>query len=226
MSNINHLAIIMDGNGRWAKEKSYPRSYGHLKGTEIVREIALHTNQIGIKKLTVFAFSTENVNRSSQEVAFIDKLPRMFFDKYLKELMEHDIKITYLGDLSIFSQDCQNAILDACQASQNNQGLNLNIAINYGARTSISKMLQSYASDCLLQQKLIDFNPQKYKQYIIDDVDLLIRTGKEKRISNFLLWEIAYAELFFSDSYWPDFNSSELDQIILDFKQRERRFGR
>jgi undecaprenyl diphosphate synthase len=223
-SNLpKHLAIIMDGNGRWAKEQGLNRTAGHEKGAKIVRQITTHCSNLGIKYLTLYAFSTENWNRSKIEVNFLMKLLERYFTSELPIYLKNNVKLKVIGDISKFSQKLQNIIKQIQDKTSHCTGLTQILALNYGSRDEITRAVK----------KLIDQKLQPTQENIqncldtagIDDVDLLIRTSGEVRVSNYLLWQIAYAEMFFTQTYWPEFTTNELDDILSDFNQRERRFG-
>ncbi|WP_297237382.1 isoprenyl transferase [uncultured Faecalicoccus sp.] len=221
------IAIIMDGNGRWAKAKGLPRTAGHKQGADTIRTVALHANARGVKKLILYAFSTENWKRPQDEVSFLCKLPGLFFNRFIKELMVNNIRVTFAGELERFPEDTQNVILKAVDQTSANTGLELCIAINYGARREIVKGILHYAEDVVSQSRKNDLTEEEFSRYLMipEEVDLLIRTSGELRISNFLLWQIAYAELIFTPVAWPDFNEEELDRCIEEFAKRDRRFG-
>ena len=188
------VAIIMDGNGRWAKKRGLPRSAGHKKGADMIREIGLAANELGIKKCILYAFSTENWKRPEDEVGYLCKLPGMFFDRYMKELMANNIRVTFIGELERFPSDTQKVIQKAVQLSQNNTGLNLCLAINYGARREMVLGIQKYAQQVKEQKRENDLTIEEFSDYLFvkEEVDLMIRTSGEVRLSNFLLWQVAY----------------------------------
>lgn len=225
---LNHVAIIMDGNGRWAKAKGMPRTYGHKHGAEKVREIALEANRMGIKALTLYAFSTENWKRPEDEVGFLCKLPKMFFESYIKELKENNIKVTYIGELERFPQETQKYINDAIAQTHNNTGLELVIALNYGARREIVLAAQKYAQD-LKDGEVDELDETLFNSYMmtshLPEVDLMIRTSGEKRLSNFLLWQLAYSEFVFVDYAWPEMTIERFHAVVEEFASRNRRFG-
>lgn len=225
-----HVAIIMDGNGRWAKSRGMVRSFGHVEGVKSIERIVSYSNKIGIKFLTLYAFSTENWNRSKSEVDF---LMRIFKEKLTKLIYdERNFKYRLVGKKERISKD----IIDLSDALEEktklNDGINLNIAFNYGSKQEIidasKKIAQDYKSGVL--ESLESLNENNFNDYLYThdqpDVDLLIRTGSEKRLSNFLLWQSSYAELVFVDTLWPDFSESDFDKCIEEFKSRNRRFGK
>lgn len=231
MNNIpGHIAFIMDGNGRWAKQRKMPRTYGHHEGTKTIRDIALSCNKLGVKAMTVYAFSTENFARPNQEVQYIFKLPKDFFESYMKELMENNVKITTIGHLEMAPQETQDIINKAIEKTSHNTGLILCFAFIYGGRDEIvwaaKKIAQKVKNDELSIDN-IDENIFNHKLMTKDlpDVDLMVRTSGEQRLSNFLLWQLAYAEFVFTDVYWPDFNEEELKKAIWLYQNRDRRFG-
>ena len=202
------VAIIMDGNGRWAKKRGLPRSAGHKKGADMIREIGLAANELGIKKCILYAFSTENWKRPEDEVGYLCKLPGMFFDRYMKELMANNIRVTFIGELERFPSDTQKVIQKAVQLSQNNTGLNLCLAINYGARREMVLGIQKYAQQVKEQKRENDLTIEEFSDYLFvkEEVDLMIRTSGEVRLSNFLLWQVAYSEFIFTPVPWPEFD--------------------
>jgi undecaprenyl diphosphate synthase len=221
MGDLKHIAIIMDGNGRWAKQQSKPRTFGHNAGAKKVIEITKEVSNLHIKYLTLYAFSTENWKREKSEVDFLMKLLSKFLKKELKTLMENDIKFRIIGDLSKFSKSLQKTIDNTIEKTKNNSGMTQILAINYGSQDEIVRAVNSIKKETITQNDLE--NALDTKDFC--DVDLLIRTGGEKRLSNFLLWQSAYAELFFTKTLWPDFSTEELQNIIENFKKRERRYG-
>lgn len=228
MNNLEHVAIIMDGNGRWAKEKGLPRTAGHKRGVETVREIAIYANSLGIKYLTLYAFSTENWKRPENEVNFLMSLPAFFFKSYIKELMENNIKVTMIGEFDRIPLEAKTIFKNAIEQTKNNTGMVLNFAMNYGGRDEIIHACKLYAQD-YAKGIVNDLNEESFKSYLMTkdfpDVDLLIRTSNELRLSNFLLYEVAYSEFVFIDRYWPDFSSKDLDYCINEYNKRNRRFG-
>ena len=224
-----HIAIILDGNGRWAKKRGLPRTAGHAAGSETFRKIATYCKNIGVKYLTVYAFSTENWSRPEDEVKAIMKL----LDKYLHEAiqtMERDnIKMKILGDVSRLSDDLKAEIAETNEISSRYEGFQANICLNYGGRDEIVKAARQYAEDRVAGKADVELSEEEFSNYLysagMPDPDLLIRPGGEKRISNFLLWQCAYSEFYFTDVLWPDFDEKELDKAIEEFNRRDRRFG-
>jgi len=226
-----HIAIIMDGNGRWAKSRRLPRSSGHQKGVQSVRKIVKHCGQLGVNTLTLFAFSSENLNRPSEEVGLLFKLFLTVLKNETTKLNDNNIKLKIIGDLSVFTPEIQRLANDAEKQLSNNNGLNLVIAANYGGRWDIVESAKKIAMKSVngeLDPEKIDTSLFNAHSSLAEfpKVDLLIRTSGELRISNFLLWEIAYSELYFCNTLWPDFDEHELDTAIESFHLRERRFGK
>ena len=228
MTSLKHVAIIMDGNGRWAKAKWYPRTQGHLIGTDNVRNIAIAANDEGIEVLTVYAFSTENWKRSKDEVEYLMKLPFLFFNKFIKELMEKNIRIMMIGDMDEIPSDTGKVLQKAIDQTSKNTGMILNFAMNYGSRREIvkaaNKFIEEYKNDQSLTLTEENFQNYLYKPEL-PDVDLMIRTSGEQRISNFLLWQMAYSELMFVEVAWPEFTPDIFRNCLLEYKNRDRRFG-
>ena len=225
-----HIAIIMDGNGRWAKSKHLPRSSGHQKGVQSVRKIVKHCAKIGVNTLTLFAFSSENMKRADEEVSLLFKLFLTVLKSETKKLKDNNIKLTIIGDLSVFTPEIQSLAEDAQEQLQNNNGLNLVIAANYGGQWDIAEAAKKIAEKVSVGGlKPQDIDSDLFHNYTAlaqyPRVDLLIRTSGEVRISNFLLWDIAYSELYFCDTLWPDFDEEELSLAIESFHSRNRRFG-
>ena len=224
-----HIAIILDGNGRWAKKRGLPRTAGHAAGAETFRRIATYCKNIGVDYLTVYAFSTENWKRPPEEVGTIMKL----LDRYLREAiatMERDkIRMRVLGDVSALSPELQAEIARTNEISQRYQGFQANICLNYGGRDEIIHAARRYAEDYAAGRVSGELTEEGFGSYLysagIPDPDIMIRPGGEVRISNFLLWQCAYSEFYFTDVLWPDFTSAELDKAIAEFRRRDRRYG-
>lgn len=225
-----HIAIIMDGNRRWAKERNLETRLGHKEGAETLKKIAKYANKIGIKYLTVYAFSTENWKRTKEEVGALMGLLQMYVNDFLNDKELENIKINILGDVSKLEPGLQKSIQKAIDRTKDYTGMTLNVAFNYGGRDEITKAVQKIATkvqnnDIAIQD--ID------EQYVSENLytkgqlepDLLIRTGGEQRVSNFLLWQLAYTEFLFIDKYWPDFSEADLDEAIKVFETRNRKFG-
>ena len=226
-----HIAIIMDGNGRWAKERGLPRIAGHREGINSVREITRICGEIGVKYLTLFTFSTENWNRPKREVKALMTLLLSTIKKEIKELHKNNVKFSTIGDISILPKSTEKGIKEGIELTFNNSGLNLILALNYGSRQDILSAVNNIISD--INKKDIEIesiDENIFSSYLYTnncpDPDLLIRTSGELRISNFLLWQSAYTEMYLTDTYWPSFRENELFQAILDFQNRERRFGK
>jgi undecaprenyl diphosphate synthase len=217
-----HLAIIMDGNGRWAKKRGLKRVEGHKKGAEVIIEITTYcANNPEIEILTLYAFSTENWKRPKMEVDFLMKLLDNWLKKELQSYIKNDVKFETIGDISKFSPKLKKRIEYTKEVTKNNKKLTQVLALNYGSRDEITRAVKKIIEK---NEEITPENIQKNLD-ISTDVDLLIRTSGEIRVSNFLLWQIAYAEMFFTKTLWPDFTSKELEKIINEFKKRERRFG-
>lgn len=229
MKECRHVAIIMDGNGRWAKAQGKPRTAGHLVGSDNVRTIAIAADEMGIEYLTLYAFSTENWKRSNDEVNYIMNLPAVFFRKYMKEFLDRGFRMNILGELDALPSSTRKVLEDAMEESRNNTGLNLNICMNYGSQREILLAAKKYAKDVLEGKVDLNLDEEGFEQYLMTDgfppVDLLIRTSGEQRISNFLLWQIAYAELEFVQESWPEFTPDVLKRCLDEFTHRDRRFG-
>ena len=232
MSSVpQHIAIIMDGNGRWAKEQGKPRSYGHLKGAENIRNIAIKASEMGVKVLTLYAFSTENWKRPAEEVSYLMNLPKIFFDKYLeeklKELMANDIRVQMIGRKEGLPEETVSILDRAIEKTAGNQSMTLVFAVNYGGRSEIVDAVNRYVSEYgNTEHQLTEEEFGKYL-YTADypELELLIRTSLDYRISNFLLWQLAYSEFYFTDVHWPDFNRQELVKAIESYEKRDRRYG-
>jgi undecaprenyl diphosphate synthase len=222
----HHLAVIMDGNGRWAKMRGLPRVSGHVQGVESVRNLTQQCVKQGITYLTLFAFSSENWRRPAEEVSFLMKLLLRSLGREVKKLHAANVCLRVVGDLKVLSTDIQTMIDKAHVLTENNTALNLTVALNYGGRWDITQAVQKAAAE--LTPDLIDESAIKSRlsMSFAPEVDLLIRTGGESRISNFLLWDLAYAELHFTNTLWPEFDSVALQQSLDWYAQRERRFGR
>lgn len=226
---VKHIAIIMDGNGRWAKAHGWERTKGHKQGAETIRTIALEANRMGIEALTLYAFSTENWKRPPKEIEYLCKLPKMFFNRYIKELNENNIKVMYIGELERFPSETVSVIKEAARQTESNTGLKLVIAINYGSRREITLAARQYAQDVVNGTASAKIDEEGFSKYLMTDglpeIDLLIRTSGEKRLSNYLLWQLAYSEFVFVDYAWPELNEARFREIINEFENRDRRFG-
>ena len=227
----NHVAIIMDGNGRWARSRGLPRPYGHRRGVEAVRRTVEAAADLGISYLTLFGFSTENWKRPTEEVAELLRLLRMYLRGHVAELCENGVRLRVIGDRSRFDQDIIDLIGHAETLTASNTRLTLTVALNYGARQELVAATRRLIREALAaspdDDTLVDETAIARNLFTAElpDPDLIIRTSGEKRISNFLLWQAAYAELVFVDTLWPDFNRLELEQAIGEYGRRERRYG-
>jgi undecaprenyl diphosphate synthase len=220
----------LDGNGRWAKAKNRPRNYGHLQGSKTVEQTCEDAWNMGIKYLTVYAFSTENWNRPKDEVDALMTLLRNYMKTCLKRAAKNDMHVRVLGDISALDEDIRNRIIELEEATKNNQGLWFQIAINYGGRDEIMRAVRKVADKVEIGEITVDeidgtFFANQLDTKGIPDPDLLIRTSGEQRLSNFLLWQLAYTEFYFTDLHWPDFSAKELAKAIEHYNRRERRFG-
>ena len=225
-----HVAIILDGNGRWAKSKGMPRNYGHAQGSKNVEKICEEAWRMGIKYLTVYAFSTENCNRPKDEVDAHMKLLRNYMKTCLKTAKKNDMKIRVIGELQRLDEDIRSRIAELEEATKENGGLNFQIAINYGSRDEIVRAVRKLAADCAKGKvNAEDIDEQVFEGYLdthdIPDPDLMIRTSGELRLSNYLLWQLAYTEFYFTDVLWPDFSKEELIKAIEHYNARDRRYG-
>ena len=230
MNVPQHVAIILDGNGRWAKAKGMPRNYGHAQGSKNVERICEEAWRMGIKYLTVYAFSTENWNRPKSEVDALMTLLRNYMKTYLKTAKKNDMKIRVIGDIAPLDDDIKKRIHELEEASKDNGGLNFTIALNYGSRDEIRRGMQKMAQDVKDGKVEPDgITEDTIESYLdtagVPDPDLLIRTSGEQRLSNFLLWQLAYSEFYFTPVAWPDFNKEELIKAIEKYNQRDRRYG-
>ena len=226
-----HVAIIMDGNGRWAKAKGKDRSFGHQEGVVSVRKIMDAVTQLGLKYLTLYTFSTENWNRPEEEVQALMSLLVSAIHRETPDMMKKNVRLTAIGDLSRLREDAYNTLQECIDTTSANTGTTLVLALSYSSRWEITRAARQLAQE-VLEQKI---NPNDITEAMVSDhlttknipdPDLLIRTGGEKRISNFLLWQLSYAEFFFTDVFWPDFREEEMYEAILYYQQRERRFGK
>lgn len=221
-----HVAIILDGNGRWAKAKGMPRNYGHAQGAKNVERICEDAYHMGIKYLTVYAFSTENWRRSKEEVDALMSLLRSYMKTCVKTAKKNHMRVRVIGDKTGLAPDIQNSIADLERESREQDGLNFTIAINYGSRDEIRRAVQKIAAEGIRPE---DITEEVISEHLdtagIPDPDLLIRTSGELRLSNYLMWQLAYAEFYFTDVHWPDFDREELKKAVERYNQRERRYG-
>lgn len=230
-NKLQHIAIIMDGNGRWAKKRGLPRSVGHKKGAEVVKEITRAAGELGVKYLTLYAFSTENWQRDPEEVATLMGLLRDYLKSDLKEIQENGVRIIFIGERQMLDADIVEQMAKIEAETAHNDKMTLCIAISYGARQEIVNAARKIAvlarrGDILPEDVDIKMFSDMLYTKDVPDPDLIIRTSGEQRISNYLLWQIAYAEFFFTPTLWPDFGKEELERIINDFNTRERRYGK
>ncbi|ALS38192.1 undecaprenyl diphosphate synthase [Enterococcus rotai] len=229
-----HVAVIMDGNGRWAQNRRLPRIAGHKEGMNTVKKITKHASKLGVKVLTLYAFSTENWKRPSEEVSFLMQLPVDFFDTFVPELIKENVKVHVMGYKEFLPEHTQDAVERAIDQTKSNTGMVLNFALNYGSRaeivTAVKEIAQKTADNDLSAEEITETTIADHLMtgFLAEDLrdpELLIRTSGEERISNFLLWQIAYSELFFTDALWPDFNDTLLETALASFQNRNRRFG-
>ena len=225
-----HIAIIMDGNRRWAKSKGKPAAFGHKEGAKTIEKIVRYANKIGLQYITVYAFSTENWNRAKDEVKSLMLLLQSYIEDYSKRADSENIKVQFLGDMSAFTPKMQKGIADCKERTKKNTGVTFNIALNYGGRAEIIKAVKEIAQDVTnnkINIENIDESIVSNKLYTagMPDPDLLIRTSGEKRLSNFLPWQLVYTEFLFVDKYWPEFTEDDLDNAILEYQKRTRNFG-
>ena len=223
-TNLQHIAIIMDGNRRWAKEHNLPSMMGHKKGVEALKKVVKASHKFGIKYLTMYAFSTENWNRKKEEVDFLMNLLANTIKNELKELFDNGVKLTFIGNLSVLNSNLQNILYEAVEKTKNNEGVNLQIAINYGARDEIV-----HAVNEIIKSDIKEVDAEIFEKFLytknLPSPDLLIRTGGEMRVSNYLLWQIAYSEFYITKKYWPEFDEEALIDSIKEFSERQRRYG-
>ena len=225
-----HVAIIMDGNGRWAKKRNMPRVKGHYEGMQTVKKITKYASKLGIKYLTLYAFSTENWARPKEEVNYLMDLPEKMFTSFMPELMENNVKVEVIGVVEKLPESTRKAVEDAIEQTKNNTGLKLIFALNYGSKdeivTAVKRIAQGAANN---EYKVEEIDEQLISDNLFTkdtpDPDLLIRTSGEQRISNFLLWQIAYSEFIFTKVAWPDFVEEEFYKALLEYQSRDRRFG-
>ncbi len=232
MSTISqlHVAIVLDGNGRWAVERGLPRVAGHRQGAQVVHDIVAAAPGLGVTALTIFAFSTENWRRPADEVSYILHLFVTMVTKWLPELVSQHVRVRIIGDRGALPEDVQDAVKTIELRTAACDGLHLNVALNYGGRAEILHGARAFAAECAAGTSAPeDLTEDRFDAYLWLEgeapVDIIVRTGGESRVSNFLLWEMAYAELFFLDMLWPDFTPAALDTIVQKFKSRNRRFG-
>jgi undecaprenyl diphosphate synthase len=231
MNIPTHIGIIMDGNGRWAKKRGLPRTAGHRAGTDATRKIVRACGELGVKYLTIYVFSAENWGRPRKEVCMLMDLLVEMTRKEIRELNKNNVRLHAIGNLMMLPQKTREELLAGIEATKNNTGLNLILAVSYGGRVEIIDAVKKFAQDAIKNPQIVNkLTEESFKKYLytaeFPDPDLIIRTGGEKRISNFLLWQSAYAELYITDVLWPDFDKKCLEEAIVDFNKRERRFGK
>ena len=226
-TDLKHIAIIMDGNRRWAKERNLPTMVGHKKGVEALKNTLRACNDFGVKYLTVYAFSTENWNRKQDEVDYLMELVAITLTNELAEMHNEGVQIRFIGDLSRFSDKLQKILANAVETTKNNTGVVLQIALNYGARDELTKAVKNIVASGI---KAEDVTPDVISKYLytagVPDPDMLVRTGGEQRISNYLLWQIAYSEIIIESEFWPEFGKDLLAKSIQEFGRRQRRYGK
>ena len=220
MNKLNHVAFIMDGNGRWGKKKTKGRNYGHLKGVETVKRIVSSSIKLKIPIVTFYVFSSENWKRPKNEIAFLFKLIQKYFEKEINRIVSEGIKINILGEINKLSRDLKKILKKTTLLTKKNKQITVNLAINYGSKNEILNTLKKIKKNFTIK----NFEKNLYTQNM-PDPDILIRTGGHQRLSNFMLWQLAYAELFFLKKLWPDFNSNDLKKIIKKYKKGKRNFG-
>ena len=228
-----HIAVIMDGNGRWAKKRNLPRIAGHKEGMSTVKRIAIAADELGVKAMTLYAFSTENWKRPTEEVSFLMKLPGDFFGTFMPELQERNMKIQLIGFIDELPEATKSIVLKAVEDTKNNTGMVLTFALNYGSRAEIieaTKAISTLVKQGELEIENIDeaiFESHLQTQFLgeLQNPDLMIRTSGEVRLSNFLLWQLAYSEYYFTDIFWPDFSEKDLHKAIQTYQNRHRRYG-
>lgn len=228
---LNHIAFIMDGNGRWAKKRLLPRTAGHKEGCKRIIEILRACQKLGIKAVSLYAFSTENWNRPQKEIDLLFKYLKEFFDNYIDEFLNKNIKIMVSGDPNKLPAETKDIVLKAVELTKNNDAFTFNICLNYGSRQEIVRATKAIAEDYKNDIISLDeINIDTFKNYLytngLPEIDLLIRTSGEERLSNFLLYQLAYSEFIFTKTYWPDFKEKDLIECLKQFEQRDRRFGK
>ena len=225
-NELKHLAVIMDGNRRWAKERNLPSAFGHKKGVTALKNTVRNCDKYGIEYLTVYAFSTENWNRKKEEVDFLMGLIKSTLDNEISELYDENVVISFLGDTTKLSTTLRETLKNAEEKTKNNNGVKLNIALNYGSRDEIVHAVKNIVKSGYKEDEITEelISKELYTKSM-PDPDLLVRTGGEMRISNYLLWQIAYSEFYVTDKFWPEFDEDELIKAILEFNKRNRRFG-
>ena len=228
-----HIAVIMDGNGRWAKSRNLPRIAGHKEGMSTVKKIAIAADELGVKAMTMYAFSTENWKRPTEEVSFLMKLPGDFFSSFMPELQERNMRIRLIGFTDQLPEATRRVVEKAVEDTKNNTGMTLCFALNYGSRAEILQAVKEIAVDVSNgEYDAESINEEVFANHLqtnflrdLSEPDLMIRTSGEQRLSNFLLWQLAYSEYYFTDIFWPDFSKEDLEEAILTYQKRQRRYG-
>ena len=228
-----HIAVIMDGNGRWAKSRNLPRIAGHKEGMSTVKKIAIAADELGVKAMTMYAFSTENWKRPTEEVSFLMKLPGDFFSSFMPELQERNMRIRLIGFTDQLPEATRRVVEKAVEDTKNNTGMTLCFALNYGSRVEILQAVKEIAVDVSNgEYEAESINEEVFANHLqtnflgdLSEPDLMIRTSGEQRLSNFLLWQLAYSEYYFTDIFWPDFSKEDLEEAILTYQKRQRRYG-
>lgn len=225
-----HVAFIMDGNGRWAKKRGLPRFKGHEEGARRIIDLASSAEKFGIKAVTLYAFSTENWKRPKEEVDYIFSLLKKALNDRKEKILEKNIKVRFIGKIYELETSVRDTMLEIMEITKNNTGVILNLAINYGGKSEIVEVVKNIAKDCLDgKQDIKAINEECVENYLmtkgLPKIDLMVRTSGEVRLSNFLLWQLAYSELVFTETYWPDFGEKELEKVLIEYQSRDRRFG-
>ncbi len=225
-----HVAFIMDGNGRWAKKRGLVRTAGHEEGAKRVQDLARNAKEFGIKVVTVYTFSTENWKRPKEEVDYIFNLVKKLLIEGKEDFMKNNVRVYFIGKIDELDEDFRKLIYETMEETKNNDGITLNFAFNYGGRSEITEMVKNIANDCVTNKiKVDDINEKLIDSYLmtkdLPPIDLMVRTSGEVRLSNFLLWQLAYSELIFTGTYWPDFDKKNLEKILIEFQSRNRRYG-
>lgn len=230
MSQVKHIGVIMDGNGRWARKRGLPRPMGHKQGSQATRNLIDAAIRYGLTHLTLYVFSAENWKRPETEVTLLMKLLVEMVKREIANLLDRNVKVVILGDISMLPVDARNSIESAVAETATNTGLTLQLALSYGGRAEIINAAKRYAKECIADGSIKDLTEEVFESYLYTknapSPDLIIRTGGDQRISNFLLWQSAYSELYFTDTLWPDFAEKEFLHAIDEFNMRERRFGK
>jgi undecaprenyl diphosphate synthase len=225
-----HIAFIMDGNGRWAKKRGLPRTKGHEQGAKTIEKVADGAKRLGVQAITLYAFSTENWKRPKEEVDYIFSLFKKFLIEGKDEFKKKDIRIHFIGDIDGLDSEMSMLMKETMEETKSNKGIILNLAINYGGRNEIVDVVKKISRDCIEGKcNVNDINEEFIEEYLmtkdLPPIDLMVRTSGEIRLSNFLLWQLAYSEFVFSSVYWPDFDDKELENVIIEYQSRDRRFG-